>query len=53
MVSVIIDNLAAGEPIKSILRNYPTLTDADIDAVLGYAAELVRNGYVDLPGTVT
>jgi uncharacterized protein (DUF433 family) len=31
------------------LRSYPALTEADIDAALAYAAELAREGTVDLP----
>lgn len=49
MVSVILDNVAAGLPRQEILRSYPTLTEADIDAALAYAAELAREGSVDLP----
>jgi len=33
----------------AILRNYAPLTDPDIDAALAYAAELKREGTVDLP----
>ena len=39
MVSVILDNLAAGEPVDAILRSYPTLKAEDIQAALWYAAE--------------
>jgi uncharacterized protein (DUF433 family) len=36
--------------VKRILhQNYPTLQDSDIDAALVYAAELAREGTVDLP----
>jgi uncharacterized protein (DUF433 family) len=42
MVSIILDNLAAGEDISTILRSYPTLSAEDIQAALQYAAELVR-----------
>jgi uncharacterized protein (DUF433 family) len=49
MVSAVIDNIAAGVPRDEILRSYPTLTEADIDAALAYAAELPREGTVDLP----
>ena len=44
MVSVILDNLAAGVPPKEILTSYPSLTDAAIQAALSYAAELAREG---------
>ena len=49
MVSAIVDNVAAGIPRDEILRSYPTLKDADIEAALAYAAELAREGTVDLP----
>ena len=49
MVSVIIDNIAAGVSRDEIHLSYPALTDADIDAALAYAAELTREGTVDLP----
>ncbi len=41
--------IATGVPREEILRDYPALTDADIDAALAYAAELTREGTVDLP----
>ena len=49
MVSVIIDNIAAGVARDEIRSSYPALTPADIDAALAYAAELTREGTVDLP----
>ena len=49
MVSVILDNIAAGIDRAEILASYPTLKPADIDAALFYAAELAREGTVDLP----
>jgi uncharacterized protein (DUF433 family) len=44
MVSVILDNLAAGAHRDEILASYPTLTNADIQAAISYAAELAREG---------
>ena len=49
MVSVILDNLAAGESAETILRSYPTLNPEDIQAALQYAAELARERVVPLP----
>lgn len=49
MVSVLIDNLAAGISRPDLLLSYPVLTNTDIDAALAYAAELTREGTVDLP----
>jgi uncharacterized protein (DUF433 family) len=40
MVSVILDNLAAGESESAILRSYPSLKADDIHAAIAYAAEL-------------
>jgi uncharacterized protein (DUF433 family) len=52
MVSIILDNLAAGEEVATILRSYPSLAAEDIQAALQYAAELVREKIVTLPGAV-
>jgi uncharacterized protein (DUF433 family) len=51
MVSVILDNLAAGETVEDILKSYPTLQREDIGAALAYAAELARDRVISLPGT--
>jgi len=42
MISVILDNLAAGINQEEILQSYPSLTPADIQAAIAYAAELAR-----------
>ncbi len=42
MVSIILDNLAAGVSQKEILESYPSLTLKDIQAAIAYAAELAR-----------
>ena len=53
MVSVILDNLAAGMAREEILRSHPALRTEDIDAATAYAAELVRERVVPLePGAV-
>ena len=49
MVSVILDNIAAGVSRPEILASYPSLRPEDIHAALSYAAELAREGAVDLP----
>ena len=53
MVSVILDNLAAGESREAILYSYPSLTSEDLDAALAYAAELARERLVSLPVDAT
>jgi uncharacterized protein (DUF433 family) len=42
MVSVILDNLAAGEHRDKVLRSYPSLSIEDIDAAICYASELAK-----------
>jgi uncharacterized protein (DUF433 family) len=48
-VSALLDNVAAGVSTAEILRNYPSITEDDLQAALAYAAELTREGSVDLP----
>ncbi|HZT79734.1 MAG TPA: DUF433 domain-containing protein [Gemmataceae bacterium] len=49
MVSVILDNLAAGIAEADILRNYPALKPEDIRAALEYGAALAKEQIVPLP----
>jgi uncharacterized protein (DUF433 family) len=49
MVSVILDNLAAGVSREEMLASYPSIRDFDIQAALAYAAELAREGTAALP----
>ena len=42
MVSVILDNLAAGQSVDEILAAYPSVTVEAVRATLAYAAELAR-----------
>lgn len=42
MVSVILDNLAAGLTPDEIVRSYPSLTSEAVKAAIAYAAELAR-----------
>ena len=53
MVSVVLDNVAAGVPRHEILASYPSIKSEDIDAALAYAAELAREGSIDLPAELT
>ena len=48
MVSVILDNLAAGLKPEEILKDYPSLTPQTIQAAIAYAAELARERVVPL-----
>jgi uncharacterized protein (DUF433 family) len=49
MVSVILDNVAAGVSRQEILASYPSLRNPDIDAALAYAG-CGTNGSVDIAG---
>lgn len=49
MVSVVLDNLAAGVDAAELLQSYPTLSAEDVQAALEYAAELARERTVCLP----
>jgi uncharacterized protein (DUF433 family) len=51
MVSVVLDNLAAGRSLEQILSSYPSLVREDVQAAISYAAELAREQVVPfLPG---
>ncbi len=49
MVSMILDNLVAGETTERILQGYPTLQLENIQAALFYVADLARDRVVALP----
>ena len=49
MVSVVLDNLAAGLTPEEILKSYPSLTKESIQAAIAYAAELARERVVSMP----
>ncbi len=46
MVSVVLDNLAAGLTVDDILASYPSLTTEGIRASIAYAADLARERVV-------
>jgi uncharacterized protein (DUF433 family) len=48
MVSVILDNLAAGVSSEEILKGYPSLSSEDIQAAIAYAAELAKERVVSI-----
>ncbi len=49
MISVVLDNLAAGLSVKEIITSYPSLTPEAIQATMAYAAELARERVMVLP----
>jgi uncharacterized protein (DUF433 family) len=48
-VSLILDLLAAGETIETILEEYPGLNKEDILACIAYGAEMARDCFVEIP----
>jgi uncharacterized protein (DUF433 family) len=53
MVSVILDNLAAGATPEEVLRSYPSLRKEDVQASIAYAADLARDQVIPfLPGAI-
>jgi len=46
MVSVVLDNLAAGATASEVVRLYPSLQEQDVNAAIAYAAELARERVV-------
>lgn len=49
LVSTVLDNLAAGEPLDRIVQSYPPLTPEDVSACLAYAAWLAHEDLIALP----
>ncbi|MBE0410396.1 MAG: DUF433 domain-containing protein [Anaerolineales bacterium] len=49
LVSVVLDNLAAGLSNEDILKSYPSLTQESIQAAIAYAAELAREHTFVIP----
>lgn len=48
-VSLVLDNLAAGETSERILEQYPTLIAEHIPAAIAYAADLARERILPIP----
>ena len=53
MVSVVLDNLAAGLTPDEIVRSYPPLSREAVQAAIAYAAELGRERVVAMPDVVS
>jgi uncharacterized protein (DUF433 family) len=49
MASVVLDNLAAGATTHDVLRSYRSLSAADVQAAIAYAAELARERFMRPP----
>ncbi len=42
MVSIVLDNLAAGLTTEEVIKSYPSLTKEAIKAAIAYASQLTR-----------
>ena len=49
MVSVVLDNLAAGHSINELIQSYPSLSEEGIRAAIAYAAELSHERFMAIP----
>jgi uncharacterized protein (DUF433 family) len=49
MVSVVLDNLAAGQTPEEIAESYPSVDREAVQAAIAYAADLARERVVPLP----
>jgi len=49
LVSIVLDNLAAGLSEQAIIASYPRLSSEAIHACIAYAADLAREEFVALP----
>ena len=50
-VSLVLDLLASGESVESIIAEYPQITREDILACIAYGAEMSRERFVPIPVT--
>lgn len=46
LVSVVLDNLAAGLTVGEILKSYPSVSEEAVKAAIAYAADLARERVV-------
>ena len=49
MVSVILDNLAAGLTPEDLVKSYPSVSREAVQAAIAYAADLARERVIPLP----
>ena len=49
MVSVILDNLAAGKTADEIVAAYPSVTHEAVRAAIAFAADLARERQIPMP----
>ena len=49
LVSVVLDNLAAGLTAEEVTQSYPSVTTENVRAVLAYAADLAGERVLSIP----
>jgi uncharacterized protein (DUF433 family) len=49
LVSVVLDNMAAGVEREEILKSYPSLGPEAMQAAIAYAAELAKEHTISMP----
>ncbi len=49
MVSVVLDNLAAGKTAEEIVAAYPSVTPKAVRAAIAFAADLARERQIPMP----
>ena len=50
LVTVVLDNLAAGLDADAVIRSYPSITREGVQAAVSYAAELAKERVVAITG---
>ncbi len=50
MVSIVLDNLAAGLTVDEVIASYPSLTKEAVQSAIAYAAELTRERILNFHG---
>ena len=48
-VSLVLDLLAGGMTAQEVLKEYPQLEEADVQACVAYGAEMVRERFIEIP----
>lgn len=51
LVTVVLDNLAAGRTPEEVVSDYPSLSLEDVRAAIAYAAELAHERLIPISGT--
>jgi uncharacterized protein (DUF433 family) len=50
-VSLILDLMASGDSVETVLKEYPQITPEDVLACIAYGAEAARERFIPIPVT--